>query len=310
MNHNYRWLIMLLLCCCAQPAAARVWTDATGAHSFEGDLIAASAETALLRVEEGELYACVIKELSESDRTFIKDYLKAQPAAKNPEQMQQWTGRDGFTFKGRVIGYGTRKITLSFFGDHLRVNKQPIREIDPIYKMMIPKIVAEFDDRSVKTETDLRKWGKKLRGKDRTLEVDGVLMRLANREEVAVPLFLFSEDERTVLEQGWDTWHAAASEQASQERESFLAEASAAEYQRSRAQQVKSNQQIQLMQLGMMAVNSGITNVWQVQLFPRPGVRARPMVVVLPGRNSGEASAMAIKKYPGYVTGAVRQMNN
>ncbi len=63
------------------------------------------------------------------------------------------------------------------------------------------------------------------------------------------------------------------------------------------------------MQLGMMAVNAGITNIWQVQLLPRPGVLARPMVVVVPAMNSAQASELAVQKYPGFVTGAIRQMN-
>lgn len=67
-------------------------------------------------------------------------------------------------------------------------------------------------------------------------------MRLENREEIAIPLFLFSDKERTVLEEGWDTWKAESTKEEERNRESFLAEASAAEYQRSLDRERKQEQ--------------------------------------------------------------------
>ena len=64
------------------------------------------------------------------------------------------------------------------------------------------------------------------------------------------------------------------------------------------------------MQLSMMAVNAGIAEIWQVQLMPRPGVRARPMVVMVPAQNSAQAQAMAAEKYPAFVPGATAQVSD
>ena len=292
-----------------ESASAREWSDLTGKHKFEGDLIAASTDTALVRGKRGELEAYVVAELSEADQAFIKEYIESKKNDTAPRKMQTWTGRDGLTFRGRVTGFGSKVVEISYVSGAIRVNNKPIHEIDDIYQMMIPKIVAEFDDKSVESEKDLRFWGRRLRGKSKSFTVDGVMMQLENREDIAVPLFLFADDQRSLLEEGWDTWKAEATKVDERNRESFLAEASAAEYHRALETEAKTNQQIQLMQLGMMAVNSGITNVWQVQLLPRSGVRARPMVVVVPAMNSAQASERAVQKYPGFVPGAIRQMN-
>jgi len=314
---HYKHTISLsigLLCLLPNFAAAREWSDATGQHKFEGDMIAASAQTIVVRGKRGALEAYIVDQLSEADQKFVAEYLSSENDNPDPKKMQTWTSRDGLRFRGRVTGYGSKDVALSYVGGTVRVNNKPFHEIDQIYQQMIPKIVAEYDDKSVTSEKELRLWSRKLRGKEKLFTVNGVMMWLENREEIAIPLFLFSDEERAVLEDGWEIWNATSEKerQEEQERESFLAEASAAEYQRNLEANAKArtNQQIQLMQLGMMAVNAGVTNLWEVQLLPRPGVRARPMVVVIPAVNSGQASALAVQKYPGFVSGAVRQMNN
>ncbi len=313
MPSRFALVVAIALSCLPwQCAIAREWSDATGKHKFSGDLIAASAETAVVRGKRGNLEAYIVSQLSETDQAFIKEYIAQQPEAFAPEEMHTWTGREGFKFRGRVKGYGSKEISVDYDNGGIRVNKNRIAGLDEIYRKMIPRIVAEFDDESVKSEQDLRLWGRKLRGKEKSFTVDGVMMQLSNGDEIAVPLFMFSEPEQRVLKEGWQTWKAESTQEEEKARESLLAQASAAEYQRDRANEAaeaKIDRQIQLMQLGMMAVNSGMTNVWQVQMLPRPGVQARPMVVVIPAGNSGQASSMAAQKYPGFVPGAIRQMN-
>ena len=303
-------LLVAISCLVSEVTFARDWTDATGKHKFSGDLIAASPETILLRGKRKTLEAYVVSELSEADQAFVKEYLESKTDDVAPEKMQTWTGREGVSLRGRVIGYGTRALVITTQSGAIQVNKTPLSRMDQIYKKMMPKIVAEFDDKSVKTESDLALWGRKLRGKERSFTVDGVLMELENGEKIAVPLFLFSEKEREVLEAGWDTWKAETTAEEERNRESFLAEASAAEYHRSQEAAAQASQQIQLMQLGMMAVNAGIAEIWQVQMMPRPGVRARPMVVMVPAQNSAQAQALAAEKYPAFVPGATAQVSD
>ena len=62
------------------------------------------------------------------------------------------------------------------------------------------------------------------------------------------------------------------------------------------------------MQLGLLAVGSGVTDLWEVYLEPGPRVRGYPQAVVVPARDSDSASYIALQKYPGYVLGPVRKL--
>ncbi len=293
----------------AQNLSAREWTDASGTYKFDGDLIAASDETIVLRRKAGELEAYRTEQLSESDRTFLKEHLESQKENKPPEEMQTWTGREGLKFRGRVIGYGSKPVVLSHARGKTQINGKSIEELDQLYQFMVPKIVAEYDDKSVMTINDLGLWGRKLRGKEKSFNIDGVMMILENGEKVAAPLFLFSSEERALLEQGWENWNAESTHEAEKKREEFLTQTAAQEYQKSLAQQAQVNQRIQIMQLEMLAVNSGIVQVWEVQLIPLAGVAARSFSVVVPAQNSLTARMLAEQKYPGFGSAAVRQLN-
>lgn len=301
--------VLSLVILASAESSARDWVDASGKHKFQGELISASEHTVLVRQIGGELASYTVEELSAADRDYVAQHLTKTDDPAAPEKMQTWTGREGMQFRARVVGYGTQPVNLRYDRSRVRVNNKPLDEIDQLYQMMIPKIVAEYDDKSVVSDEDLTRWARKLRGKDRTFTVDGVLMRLENGEKVAVPLFLFSADERSVLEEGWDSWKAETTKEDERKRDSFLAQAAAEEYQRNRDAETKTNQQIQIMQLGLMAVNAGITNVWQVQMNPRPGIRARQTYAIVPAKTSAEATALAAQKYPAFIPGAVRQMN-
>jgi hypothetical protein len=298
--------VLLLSSVTGSGLSAREWTDASGTYKFDGDLIAATEDTIVLRRMKGELEAYETKQLSEADREFVKQHLEEKKTATNPEEMQTWTGRDGYKIRGRVIGYGRQSVTLTHERGKTTINKKPIEEIDQFYQFMIPKIVAEYDDEKVKTVEDLSLWGRKLRGKQKTFAVDGVLMRLENAEKVAVPLFLFSPEERDLLEQGWDKWAAETTKEDEKRREEFLAQAAANEYQQQRD---AANQRIQMMQLEMLAVNAGIAQIWEVVLVPQPGVPARPMSVMVPAQDSQAARLLAQQRYQGFVAGAVRQVS-
>ena len=307
MNILIRTLaVFLLASVVGSDLSAREWKDASGTYKFEGDLVAATEETIVLRRKKGELEAYQTNQLSEADREFLKKHLEDNKTAVSPEEMQTWTGRDGYKIRGRVIGFARQNVTLGHERGKTTINKKPIDEIDQFYQFMIPKIVAEYDDETVKTVEDLSLWGRKLRGKEKTFAVDGVLMRFENAEKLAVPLFLFSPEERDLLEQGWDKWAAETTREDEKHREDFLAQAAANEYQLKRDE---ANQRIQMMQLEMLAVNAGIAQIWEVLLVPQPGVPARPTSVMVPAQNSQAARILAEQKYQGFIAGAVRQVS-
>ncbi|MFO0975831.1 MAG: hypothetical protein U0996_05495 [Planctomycetaceae bacterium] len=289
-------------------AEAREWSDATGAWKFEGDLFAASEHTVVVRRKTGELQAYMVNQLCEADQEFVKKHLEEAAKVEAPDEMQTWEGRDGFKFRGKVIGYGTNELKIKESRGKILINETPYEDTDQLLKFMLPKIVAQLDDKNVANEEDFKRWARKQR-KEKVLSVDGVMLRLEIGGRVAVPLFLFSSPQKEILEEGWAAWKHEATKEEEKQRQSFLAQAQADALHQAQLQQQEMNQRIQMMQLEMLAVNAGVTRIWEVQLIPRPGVPARPMSVVVSANSSLDAVNQAAAKYPAFTTGMSRQIS-
>lgn len=287
---------------------AREWTDASGRHQWKAELFAASEQLVVLRDRKGELQAVQVSELSKSDQAFVRKYLR-EPAARVSRDFQMWTMASGLMIKGNVLGYKSGPVVIENRSGVPYVNEKRFRELDPVYQAMLPKLIAATEDESVESVDDFTTWAKKLRREKRSIQVDGVLLKLENGDEYAVPLFLFSEGDRAALENGWRQWSAAEATREQKEQEDVLLRAEAEEHQRREQATARRNQQIQLMQLGLLAVNAGVTSLWEVQIAPGRGVYGRPMKVVVPANDSLAAARTALQRYPGYVAGPSRQIS-
>ena len=144
------------------------------------------------------------------------------------------------------------------------------------------------------------------RGAPRTFHLDGVVFETANGDEYTVPFFLFSDDDQQVIKSGWDEWLAAhgSNQFESLADHAFMLRSWAAARQRD----AKVQHQIARMQLKLQAVEAGLTSLWEVTLFPAAGRGGRPQWVVVPGRDSRQATAAALDEHPGYVAGPVRRV--
>ncbi|MEX2306602.1 MAG: hypothetical protein WD738_03370 [Pirellulales bacterium] len=67
------------------------------------------------------------------------------------------------------------------------------------------------------------------------------------------------------------------------------------------------DRQIAMMQLNLEAAQAGVTSLWEVTLYPARPNAGPPLWVVVPGRNSAQATANALAQHPGYVAGPVRR---
>ncbi len=56
-------------------------------------------------------------------------------------------------------------------------------------------------------------------------------------------------------------------------------------------------QKMAMLQLELQAVEAGVTSLWEVYLEPGRNVRGYPMVAVVPGRDSDQASFAALQKH-------------
>jgi hypothetical protein len=286
---------------------ARLWTDSTGRYTLEADLVAFDDSRVVLLRGDHHLGAVPIEKLSEADREYLKSKEALDTAGRVTGAMQTWTLKNGLKIPGRVVSYARKPITLQRRRAKIYVNERQFENLPDVYQRMLPHIVAHFEPIEPLDKEGIEKWLVKNKGGPRTFTLEGVFLELENGDEYGVPFFFFSVEDLQVLQPGWDEWLKANQEQNydSTEDHSFMLQAAAA----ARYQDQQVNRQIALMQLNVQAVQAGLTSLWEVTLYPgRPGI-GPPLWVVMPGRNSAQATTAALTANPGYVAGPVRRVS-
>ena len=175
------------------------------------------------------------------------------------------------------------------------------------YQNLLPTIVAHFENLQRANRQSLEAWLVRQRGEPRKFRVEGVVLESDNGDEFAVPYFLFSDEDQQLLKPGWKDWLAAHGNvhYDSQADTAFLLQALAAAHQRDAQVQ----REIAMMQLKLQAVNAGLTSLWEVTLHPAAGQGGRSQWVVVPGRDSRQATSNALSQFPGFVAGPVRRVS-
>jgi hypothetical protein len=294
-------------------ASARVWTDATGQYKLDADLVAFNDQTVVLqRQDNKELGAVPIEKLSQADQEYLQSTEATDSANKLTTAIQTWTLRDGTKIRGRVVSYSRKDLTLQRRRGKIYVDDRVFENLPEMYQLMVPKIVAHFERINDPDKAGLEAWLVRQKGLPRTFTIDGVIMELENGDEYAVPFFFFSNDDLQLLQPGWERWLAAHQGKKYDEREkqSFLLQSIAA----ARQENEQLRRQIAMMQLNLerlqtlQAVEAGLTSLWEVTLYPAAGNAGPPLWVVVPGRNSAEATNLALSQNAGYVAAGARKV--
>ena len=298
--------VLLLIGASSPTAFARVWTDVTGKYPIEADLVSANDSHAILKRADHEMAAVPLDQLSQQDRAYIQSKEGRDLSTKSLQGNQTWTLSDGTKLVGRIVDFTSRDISLQRRRGRIYVNDRLLENLPEFYQLLLPKFVAETANLSRSDRTSLEAWLIRQPGASAVLHVDGVVIEIENGDEYVVPLSLFEAEDQELLKGGWDEWQAAhrSNDYSAQQQNSFLLQSLAAERQRDAQVQ----QQIALAQLQMQSVQAGLTSLWEVTLYPAAGRGGRPRWVVVPGRDSRQATAAALERNPGYVSGAVRRV--
>jgi hypothetical protein len=283
-------------------AGAREWKTIDGRFKIKGDLIAFSEEQVVIKKTNKELISVKVSELSKEDQEYLKSKESEELLKSEAERVHTWTFKRGLKATGRIVNYGTREVVIQKRRGKAYVNDRTFKSLPDVYKRIVEGIIAHFEQITIENEKDLDKWLDKRGGKEAKYTCDGVVLELENGDEYAIPIFLFSEDDQAILKPGWARWSQYKDDQAKSEHERFMLEAQTRAYQQERTQT-----QVQQLQLGLLAVASGI--VWEVCLEPKPGVAAYPLCVAVPAANSNQAAAKALIQYPAYTVGSVRRID-
>ena len=289
-------------------AMARLWTDATGQYTVEAELVSFNDEVVVLKRADHEMAAIPIDKLSEGDRKFLATSEAAPLRADTADAAQTWTLRDGSTIEGRMVDYARRDLTLQRRRGRVFANDRPLQNLPEVYRRIIPMIVAHFEKLPSSDRATFDAWVLRQRGQARTFALEGVVLETANGDEYGVPFFLLSEADTKLLERGWQEWAKANADDKddSEQDLGFLLQSLAA----ARQQDQAVSHEIATLQLHLQAVQAGLTALWEVTLFPVEGNFRPPQWVVVPGRDSFQASVVALEHNPGYVVGSVRRVSN
>jgi hypothetical protein len=288
----------------ASTATGREWSDSTGKYSVEAEMVAFNEQLVVLKKADHSLVAVPLTKLSAKDNEYLRSKEAADLSGQSAAQPQTWTMQSGLKVIGKVVDYGRRDMTIQRRRGRIYVNDRPLSNLPEVYRRMVPKIVAHFENIPLDTPEQFEAWVLRQKGQSRTFTCEGVVLELENGDEYGVPFFFFAPEEMKILQPGWDRWLAAANDKAQQEQHAFLLQSQAQAYQRDHL----ASQQIAMMQLQMQAYSAGLFDLWEVRLYPRPGVAAAPVTVVVPARDSRTAAFEAAQRNPGFVVGPVARV--
>ncbi|WP_425396168.1 SHD1 domain-containing protein [Aeoliella sp.] len=294
----------------ATAGKVRTWTDSSGKYTIDATLVAFNEKDVVIeRASDKQLGTVPIDKLSEKDKEYLKTKEAIDSAHEVTGGMQRWTLKDGLEIIGRLVDYGRKEIVLRRSRGTVYVNDRAFQNLPAIYQKIIPLIVQHAGN-GVTDARSLEQWLASRRGAPQTFTVDGVVLEMENGDEYGIPFFMFSDKDLDVLQPGWDKWlaaHEKANHEARQ-HEALRLQTEAAQYHQEREAQER--RRIAEMQLGLQAVEAGVTSVWEVTLYPEPGNPGPPLWVTGFARDSRSASYQALAKHPGYTVGPVRRVSN
>jgi len=261
-------------------------------------------QTAILKKPNHQLLWIAIDKLSATDQEYLKSEEAAAKMREQSQAQQTWTMKSGLKVIGNVVDYGRRDVTIQRIRGKIYVNDKPFDKLDGVYQQMVPLTVAHFEKLEIDDKKGLDAWLIKQKGAAKTFTCEGVMLQLPNEDLYGVPFFFFSDADLKVLQPGWERWSAADKKHEDQEQQRFALEQQAQAYQANQ----EANQQMMQLQLQLQGYQAGLFDLWEVAIHPRVGYAGMSQLVVVPARNSEQAAAAALQRYPGYVAGAAAKV--
>ena len=284
---------------------ARVWTDSSGNYSLEGDLVAFDGSDLVLQKADKTLVGVDLEQLSKEDQEYVKSQQAKEDLDKAGKGEQTWEMRNGLKVLGKVVDYMRRDVTFRMFRGTIYVNDQKFENLPEVYQRIAPLVAAHFTERDITDRAGLFDWLRRRRGEPETFTTEGVLLELPNGNHYAVPFFLFSDKALAALKPGWDRWAASEQKYEDQKESALYLQSQAQAFQQS----AERTAQFQKLQLQLQGYTAGLFSLWEVVLYPNPGTPGTALSVVVPGRDSRQASITAMERNPGYTVGPIARVN-
>ncbi|TWU46635.1 SHD1 domain-containing protein [Rubripirellula reticaptiva] len=325
MNRHIPFLLIAMLSVSELRAEMRQWTDESGKFSVKAELLTSDQDFVVLELEtDGELIAVRRNELSEEDQDYItattdvrgSDRLanskKPSSAIQNSESYDStWNMNDGQVVKGRLIGFGTQELVIKRERGRILVNDQELDELPAAYAKIVPDVVSRVDRVKVETREELETHLADNGAGPFTYRVEGIQIDLASWGAITVPVSLLAATEAGQVKPAFERWQASHEDDVSDSertetssRERLVLDSQ--ERYRRRAQQRE--QQLKMMELKLLSIESDLTDVWEVALYPTQRY-GYPRTVVVTARSSLQAKQIVINKYPKWRVGPIAKLS-
>ena len=293
---------------------AKEWTDKSGLLKIQGTILAADDKEVVIKLDkktkDHELLAVEIEQLSDADQAYLRSQEMAD-SMKSEGDKHAWELKNGMKVFGKVVRFVRKDVTLQRRRGKLYVNDRPMDNLPEVYQRMIPHVVEHFEKTKFADSKAFDAWVEKQRANVRTFPCEGVMIEFPNGDEYAVPLFFLTDSANATLKPSYDQWVAELgyqrqTEQAQeqQRQQELYLQSQAASFQQTQQEMLK----IAKLQLVMNSVSAGAVDLWEVMLYPPFGVNAYPISVVVPARNSADASVIAMQRNPNYRLGPMRKV--
>ncbi len=226
---------------------------------------------------------------------------------RSETSLGNWLLIDGQRIRGEFLGFDLKPLTIKRAQAEVYVGGVLFSQLDPVYRHILPMTIAHLEKAKIDDVRDIEEWLKKSGPGPWTYEIEAVMIETPSRGSVAIPTFLLDKSVADSIAVPLRRWREALASEVSEEdrnsyfdRERFMTRASMT----ARAADSSVEQQARYMRLELLAVASGATDLWNVSLIPNSGY-GYPYQVLVPGQNSDQARAAAMRRFPTYTVAGI-----
>ena len=192
-------------------ADARLWTDDSGRYTLEANLLAFNENSVILQRPDHDLVAFPIEQLSRRIANTCGRKRRTNCRASRSMGCKPGRFANGAKIVGRVVDFAQGDMSVQMRRGRVYVNDRPLENLPEFYQLLLPQIVAHFENMSFGDRQSFESWLVRQRGQRRTYSLEGIVLETENGDEYSVPFFLFADDDQTLLKSGYEGWAAARS---------------------------------------------------------------------------------------------------
>lgn len=225
----------------------------------------------------------------------------------------RWRLRDGDKIEANLVGYGVDRWIVEGRRGQVWVNHRRFTDLPSIARQVILHVVSNRDTVDLQNRADLAEYVSDRGGGPIEYFVSGVRLQLSSGDVVTVPLEMLHPADARNLQRDFNRWRAAPAREAPSDNHRHtdrnrhvdpepLTRSEREYWDHARAA-------IPYLQLQLLAAAAGVTDIWEVTIYP-PHPFGYPVVVIVPARNSFAAQRRALQQYPNGYIGETRKLND